>query len=427
MLATTPQPHNAPEAHKLVEHLFRTKAGELTARLCRIVGVGRMELVEDVVQEALLSALKHWSYHGIPENPVGWLFTAARNRALDRFRHEKLASDKAKLIAREIEAALPERPEAGFAAELGDSQLRLMFALCDPSLSPESQASLILKTLGGFSVPEIARAFLAKESTIAQRLVRAKHTLVEAEVSLDQPVDLLEERLATVLQVIYLLFNEGYNAYRGENLIRYELVNEALRFARLLVGHPLGRRTEAYALLTLLALQASRLPARVDANNNLVLLARQDRGKWDRKLIAEGFHYLQLAAVGETVTGYHLEAGIAACHAMAPDYVSTNWRQILEYYDALITIDNSPVILLNRAVALSMVDGATAGLSALEALISDPRLQRYYLYHAARGDLLVRLQKFEPARAAYETALTLTSSEPERRFLQGQILACRRT
>ena len=405
--------------------MFRTKAGELTARLSRIVGVGRLDLAEDVVQEALLSALRHWSYHGIPENPVGWLFTAARNRALDRFRHDKTVGDKSEEIAREIAAALPEQPETGFASEIADSQLRLMFALCDPSLSPESQSTLILKTLGGFSVPEIARAFLAKESTIAQRLVRAKHTLTQNAVSLDPPIDQLEERLGTVLQVIYLLFNEGYSAYQGENLIRYELINEAFLFARLLVGHRLGQRPEAYALLSLLALQASRLPARVDSDNNLVLLADQERTKWDHKLIAEGFHYLQLAAVGETVTGFHLEAGIAACHAAAPDYDATNWDRILEYYDALVSLNNSPVIALNRAVAVAMVEGASAGLAALDELIGNAHLQRYYLYHATRGELLIRLKQFDSARDAFAAALELTSSEPERRFMRKKIDACR--
>jgi RNA polymerase sigma-70 factor (ECF subfamily) len=416
--------HNSPDPYRLVEHLFRTKSGELVARLSRIVGVRRLELVEDVVQEALLSALRHWSFYGIPENPVGWLFTAARNRALDRFRHEKIADEKTDEITAEIIAALPEQPETGYASEIADSQLRLMFALCDSSLSAESQAALILKTLGGLSVPEIARAFLAKESTIAQRLVRARHTLAETHLALDPPLEQLAARLDTVLQVIYLFFNEGYNSYQGENLVRYELVNEALRFARLLAEHPLGQQPEAYALLSLLALQASRLPSRVDPEGNLVLLADQDREKWDRTLIAEGFHYLQLAAVGEAVTGFHLEAGIAACHAMAPDYASTNWSQILEYYDALVMLNNSPVVALNRAVALAMVEGPSAGLAALDALVGDAHLQRYYLYHATRGELLVRLHMFDRARSAYTAALDLTSSEPERRFLQKQIEAC---
>lgn len=411
----------------LVDHLFRTKSGELVARLTSIFGMGRLDLAEDVVQEALLSALRHWSFYGIPENPVGWLVTAARNKALDHLRREKTFAQKTEDIAEAIRTALPEKPETGFAHEIADSQLRLMFALCDPSLTPASQQALILKTLGGFSVGEIARAFLANEPTIAQRIVRAKKTLAEQQISFEFPPDQLDTRLETILQVIYLLFNEGYNAYEGDNLIRFELVNEALRYCGLLVNHPLGEKPSCYALMSLLSLQASRLPSRVDTEGNLVLLADQDRTKWNQRLIAQGFHYLERAASGDEVTSYHLEAGIAACHAMAKNYESTDWLQILDYYNRLVELLDSPVIALNRAVAKAMVDGPQAGLAALDNLAANPHLKQYYLLYSTRGELLQRLGRTDEAIESYRTALTLTQSTPERRFLEHRITTCKST
>ena len=426
-MTTQPNNRSTGDPAALVDHLFRTKSGELVARLTSIFGLRRLDLAEDVVQEALLSALKHWSYYGIPESPVGWLITAARNKALDHLRREKTFAQKTEDIAEAIRTALPEKPESGFAHEIADSQLRLMFVLCDPSLTPASQQALILKTLGGFSVAEIARAFLAKEPTIAQRLVRARKTLADQQISFEIPADQLDSRLETVLQVIYLLFNEGYNAYEGDNLVRFELVNEALRYCSLLVNHPLGEKPKCFALMSLLSLQASRLPSRVDAESNLVLLADQDRTKWDQRLIAQGFHYLEKAASGEEVTTYHLEAGIAACHAMAKDYDSTDWPQILEYYNRLVDLLDSPVIALNRAVAIAMVDSPQAGLAALDNLADNTHLQQYYLLYATRGELLQRLGQSTAAIESYRTALSLTQSTPERRFLEHRITTCQST
>lgn len=294
----------------------------------------------------------------------------------------------------------------------------MMFLCCHPSLSREAQVALTLKTVGGFGVSEIARAFLVSDETIAQRLVRAKRKLREIPVPFAlPPSDELAERREAVLQVLYLLFNEGYSAGEGEDLVRRDFIAEAIRLGSLLAGHDLGNRPEVHALLALMLLQASRWETRVDTAGNLLLLADQDRAQWDRQAIQAGLIHLQQAGLGNEITEYHLLAGIAACHAVAPSYEKTDWQKILFYYDSLMTIHPSPVVALNRAVALAMVRGPRAGLAALDEIKSSPELRNYYWLPATYGELFERLGEHERAASCYREALRYMGNETERRFI----------
>jgi RNA polymerase sigma-70 factor, ECF subfamily len=287
--------------------------------------------------------------------------------------------------------------------------------------------ALTLKTLGGFGVPELARAFLTSESTIAQRLVRAKRTIREQAIPFEVPdAGELPARLEPVLDVLYLLFNEGYSAYRGEDLVRHDLCAEAIRLTSLLISYPAGDLPKVHALLALMLLQASRLPTRTDAAGDLLLLEDQDRSLWDRRLIALGMRELDRAARGDELTAYHLQAGIAACHAVAPSYAATDWRQILEHYDDLTALASSPVIRLNRAVALAMVAGPYAGLAELDRVGEQPPMEQYYLFHATRAALLQHVGDGRRAAESYRRALALAATEPERRFLLRKIDECDR-
>ncbi|MBD3402302.1 sigma-70 family RNA polymerase sigma factor [candidate division GN15 bacterium] len=418
--APTTSDHNSVD--RVVDHLFRHTAGDIVAVLTRIFGIDRLAMVEDVVQDALIAALKNWPYNGIPDNPGGWLITAARNRALDLIRREKSLAEKQPDIARQLYHSLQDTISDRDPHGLADDQLRLMFACCHPSLPADSRVMIVLKLLCGFSVAEIARAFLSSEAAVAQRIVRAKRTLREHD---EQFMNLehkeITSRLDSVLQALYLMFNEGYSVTEGENLVRFDLVGEALRLSAAVAAHEAGARPDVFALIALMSLQAARLPARVDADGNLVLLADQDRARWDRQLIARGMHYLERAADGERVTRYHLEAGIAACHMAAPSYEKTDWEQILAYYELLAQQDSSPVIMLNRAVAVAELRGAERGLEELDRLAGEPKLEGYYLYHATRAELLTRLGQSTNALDSYRTALSLTGSAPERRFLEQRI------
>ena len=306
--------------------------------------------------------------------------------------------------------------------EIADGQLRMMFACCHPALSRESQVALTLKTLGGLSVREIARAFLTDERATAQRLVRAKRTLREARVRFAVPApDELPARLDAVLETLYLLFNEGYTAHAGDALTRAELCHEAIRLGEILVRHPAGDAPPAWALLALMLLQASRLPSRVDGRGDLLLLREQDRSRWDRALIRRGLQCLERAAAGDRASTYHLEAGIAACHAAAPSYEATDWRAVLDAYDGLLAQSGSPVVALNRAIAVAMVHGAAAGIAELERLRGLPVLDSYHLLPAALGALHAEAGDAARAAACYREALGKTESEPERRFLERKL------
>ena len=408
-----------PEVGALVEHLFRHSAGHMVSRLARWLGAARRDLAEEAVQDALLRALATWPFRGVPAEPRGWLFQVARNRAVDLLRRE--ASLRGKLDG--FDGWLEESPPA---PALGDDELAMIFMCCHPSLPPAARVALTLKTVGGFSVEEIAAAFLAEGDAIAQRLVRAKRQIREQAIAIEIPAeDELGGRLDSVLDVLYLLFNEGYSAHGGPNLTRAELCGEAIRLAEILAGNPATDRPVVHALLALMLLQASRLPARVDEAGDVLLLAEQDRGVWDQELIGRGLRHLDRAASGRTITAYHVEAAIAAAHAVAVDDAATDWGYVVRLYDDLLAIKASPVVELNRAIALAMAEGPAAGIAAIERIEQDPALARYYLLPAALGRLW--LEAGNPDRAAryFEEALTRPCSAPERRFLERQLTKCR--
>ncbi len=404
-------------AHTVVDHLFRHSSGQLVATLTRVFGAEHLELAEEVVQDALISAMQQWSISGVPENPRGWLFRVARNRALDQLRRDANLRTK----EAEIAATLRERvfdDDAAFAHELRDDQLRMMLMCAHPTLPNEARVALVLKTVGGFSVDEIARAFLTKKETVAQRIVRAKKLIRDEHIALEFPSrNELPQRLSTLHEVLYLMFNEGYSALAGEELVRHDLCAEAIRLARTLAEHPATSEAASDALLALMLLQAARLPARVDAAGELAILAEQNRTLWDQRMLADGIRTLGRAARGDRLTPYHLEAAIASCHAMARSFEETNWGAIVAHYDELLELKPSPVVALNRAIALAMAQGPAAGIEAIEAIASHPSLDSYLPLFATLGELW--LQRGDGARAAhyFSRALELPGSMTEKRFL----------
>lgn len=407
------------EVGELVAHLFRYKAGQIVSILTGIFGLDNLDLAEDVVQETLVKALQQWPFSGVPQNPTGWILQVARNQALDVLRRRTLFLDKQAEIVRQLEQQLS--PDAGRAV-FQDEQLTMMFTCCHPAFPREMQIALVLKTLCGFSVPEIARAFLKQETTIAQRLVRAKRKIREDKIHFELPERReLEQRLDAVLQVLYLMFNEGYSASQGNELIRKDVCDEAIRLASLLTEHPAGDTPKTHALLALMLFQASRFATRMDAEGNLLLLADQDRSLWDRELIQSAFAHLDRAGHGAALTVNHLQAGIASCHALARDFESTDWGRILTFYDALLELDPSPVVKLNRAVAVSMVDGPNAGLRDLEWIQNDPHMNDYYLYHATLADFHRRLGNMEQAIRHYQRTCALARTGPERNFVERKL------
>ncbi|HET9222309.1 MAG TPA: sigma-70 family RNA polymerase sigma factor [Roseiflexaceae bacterium] len=412
----------------LVDHLFRHQAGQVVATLTRVFGPHQIDLAEDVVQETLLKALRQWPYRGIPDNPGAWIMRVARNHALDILRRERAMRGKHEQIAALTALDNPTTPAEILDCELRDDMLRMMFTCCHPAIGREARVALTLKTLGGFGVPELARAFLTQEATIAQRLVRAKRTIRARHIPFEVPdAAELPARLGSVLEVLYLLFNEGYSAHAGENLVRHELCAEAIRLTSLLADHPACDRPVVHALLALMLLQAARLPGRTDAAGDLLLLEEQDRALWDRALIGRGLRELERSARGDELTEYHLQAGIAACHAVAPSYAATDWPRILADYGELAALSASPVVMLNRAVALAMVAGPHAGLDALREIAELPGMASYHLFHATRAELLRRTGEYTGALESYQRALGNVSTEPERRFLMGKIAECEKS
>lgn len=420
-----PHPHQA-DIHRTIDAVWRMESARVIAGLVRIVrDVG---LAEELAQDALVAALEKWPEDGVPDNPGAWLMTTARNRAIDRLRHLKLREEKHLQVAWELEQMQEEaarRHEQLLDDAVGDDVLRLMFIACHPVLPQESRVALTLRLLGGLETGEIARAFLANEATVAQRIVRAKRTLAEAGVPFEIPRrEELPERLAAVLGVIYLVFNEGYAATAGDDWIRPALCEEAMRLGRVLAGL-MPEEPEVHGLVALMELQASRLHARTTPDGRPVLLMDQDRSRWDRLLIGRGLAALERAErLADPPGPYTLQAAIAACHARALTAAETDWARIVALYDALLRCLPSPVVALNRAVVVSMAAGPEAALPLVDALLDEPKLSSYHPLPSVRGDLLFRLGRLHEARAEFERAAGLTANARERELLVARAARC---
>jgi RNA polymerase sigma factor (sigma-70 family) len=406
------------ETQRAIDAVWRIESARLIASLARVVGdVG---LAEDLAQDALVAALERWPESGVPRNPGAWLMTAAKHRAFDLLRRYKMLERKHAELGSELEAqeqALPDY-DAALDDDIGDDLLRLIFTACHPILSMEARVALTLRLLGGLKTEEIARAFLVPEATIAQRIVRAKRTLAEARVPFEVPrATELNARLSSVLGVIYLIFNEGYSATAGEDWVRPALCEDALRLGRIL-AELVPAEPEVHGLVALMEIQASRLRARVGPTGEPVLLLDQDRSRWDQLLIRRGLAALARAEQGGGALGpYALQASIAACHAQARTPDATNWVRIVALYDALVQLMPTPIVELNRAVAISMAFGPAAGLELVDALTSEPSLKAYHLLPAVRGDLLAKLGRCDEARGELERAASLTQNTRERNLL----------
>jgi RNA polymerase sigma-70 factor, ECF subfamily len=394
----------------------------MVAHLTRLLGPAHLELAEETVQEAMLRALQTWPYQGAPENAAAWLFRVAHNIAIDAVRRNRTLGEKTGAILAELTlsaAAQPDDPD--LEEQLRDDELRMIFMCCHPDIARDARVALSLKTVGGFNVREIARAFLADDAAIAQRLVRAKRQIREDRLTLEMPHGPeLAARLDSVLEVLYFMFNEGYTAHAGEDLIRQDLCLEALRLGRLVAASSIAE-PRVDALVALMALEAARLPARVDESGDLILLEDQDHSRWDQGLMALGFHHFNLSISGDEVSEYHVQAAIAATHARAAGPQSRDWPTILKLYDQLLSLNQSPVVALNRAVAVAKVHGPAEALAAIDPLANDPKLRGYYLLLAVRGHLLLELGRVTEAAACFRAALECPCSEPERRFLRRKL------
>ena len=409
----------ALRAQGLVEHFFRHETGRLHGALVRMLGVQNLALAEDVTQEALLRALRAWSMGGVPPNPSAWITQVAMNLARDAMRHQRMSSAKEPAIIMHVEQTMA-TPAVAWEASHGirDDALRLLFVCCHPSIAPDAQVVLALKVLCGFGTGEIARAFLSSEAAIEKQLTRTKQRIREAGIGFDIPEgEDLAPRLDGVLAALYLLFNEGYKASAGDRLLREELCQEAVRLMSLLVVHPVGRTPRARALLALMLLTAARFPSRVDRHGELLRLDDQDRSMWDQDLIARGLAELVGAADGDELSAYHLQAGIAAIHCTAADYASTDWARILRHYDELERLKPSPVVALNRAVAVAQVRGPQAGLDAIAGILQRDLLESHYLLHAVVGELQWRMGNSQEAAESFRQALKLAHVGPEQLYL----------
>jgi RNA polymerase sigma-70 factor, ECF subfamily len=397
----------------LINGLYRSESRRVLATLIRLLK--DFDLAEEALQDAFAAALQQWPVDGVPLNPRAWLVSTGRFKAIDHIRRRARFNTSLDDVAEELEDALSEEHEWSD-EQIEDDQLRLIFTCCHPSLSPEAQLALTLREICGLTTEAIARAFLTSPSTLAQRIVRAKNKIRDAKIPYEIPArSELPERLDAVLHVIYLVFNEGYSASSGTELIRQELAQEAIRLGRLL--STLLPDPEVLGLLALMLFQDSRRHARIDKSGDLIRLEDQDRNLWDRDQITEGSILIQRALSGGSADIYCLQAAIAALHADAPSFAQTDWQEIVGFYDLLLYRNPSPIIELNRAVAIALRDGPAAGLSLLDDLLARKQLLDYYLLHAARADLLAQLGELDAATAAYATALELTGQEPERRFL----------
>ena len=415
--------------HRAIDAVWRMESAKIIATVARMVrDVG---LAEELAQDALVAALEQWPEAGVPDNPAAWLTQVAKHRALDRLRHGQLAERKAPEIGRELDAQhemaqadFAEAVDAALDDDIGDDLLRLVFTACHPVLSTEARVALTLRLMGGLTTDEIARAFLVPEATVAQRIVRAKRTLLEARVPFEVPRrHELEVRLASVLEVLYLIFNEGYSATAGDDWMRPALCDEAMRLGRI-VAELVPDASEVHGLVALMEIQASRTAARVGASGEPVLLLEQNRARWDQMLIRRGLAGLARAEALGALGPYALQAAIAACHGRARTADETDWPRIAALYDALAELAPSPIVELNRAVALSMAFGPAAGLEVVDALMDEPALKGYHLLPTVRGDLLFKLGRREEARKEFDRAASLTRNTREQALLRARARAC---
>ena len=409
----------------LVEHFFRHEAGRLVSVLTRLFGWRNFDLVEDMVQATLLDALQSWQIHGVPDNPAGWVHRIAKNKILDALRRDKIGQRALAEWAATRPLCEEKLDELFLDAEIEDSQLRMMFACCHPRLARENQLALTLKALGGFGNAEIARALLVSEEAIKKRLQRATRDLIDHQIALDPPAaDELAERLDAVHQVLYLLFNEGHSASEGETAIRADLCEEAARLCHLLCCHPRFRTPPTRALMALMLFHAARLDARLDGRGSFLLMEEQDRAKWDHELIRRAQEFLNESAEGTVISSFHLEAGIACLHCTATSYTDTDWPAILRLYDALLTIQRSPVYLLNRAIVVAQIDGPQAGIRALDEAGREPALRHYHLFDATLGEFYHRAGDMTRARRHLEAARQKTNSPFDRELIDRRLAMC---
>ncbi len=407
-----------------VEQLFKQEYGKLVSILTKTFGPSNIELAEDVVQEAMMEALNQWTEETIPNNPVGWIYKVARNKALNILNRDKYKREHASELShslRELENE-PAFERIYTDKEIADDQLRMIFTCCHPAISSDSQVALTLKTLCGFSIPEIAKAFLSNEENINKRLVRARKMIKDANVAFEVPSGQeLEQRLPSVLETIYLLFNEGYDASSGDQSIRYELCEEAIRLAEIIVSNPTVESSNSYALLALMTLNVSRFDSRTDESNNLLDLESQDRSKWNQDLIKKGLYYLEFAAAQREISIYHILATISAHHCTATTYESTDWESILSLYDMLIEIDKSPIVQLNRVIVLSKVSDPKTALKQLNNIKNNSVFQSYLPYYTTRAELHFENNEVSLAIDLLNQALKLTKKEQHKTLINNRL------
>ncbi len=410
---------------EIVGHLFRKESGRLVAVLTRLFGPHNLDLAEDVVQDSFTEAINQWSYSGIPSNPAAWIFKVAKNKAINILNREKYKRQYVSDVSHLLQSEWTAEPALQYFfsdQEILDDQLRMMFTCCHPAITTDSQVALSLKTLCGFSIPEIAKAFLTTEENIKKRLVRARQNIREDKIPFEVPQGKeLEKRLQAVLETVYLLFNEGYSASKGNDIIRYEPCEEAIRLTEIILQHPvIQNKTNVYALLALMQLNASRFKARQDNDGRLITMEQQDRSLWNRELIENGITNLS-RSTSEPLSVYYILAAISACHCTAVDYASTNWTAILSLYDSLVVIDKSPVILLNRTVAVSKVNGAQQALKELEHLKNIPSLAGYYLFYSTQAEFYIQLNDTGKAIESLERATALAPLQAEKDLLSERL------
>ncbi|MEP6583193.1 MAG: sigma-70 family RNA polymerase sigma factor [Ginsengibacter sp.] len=415
--------------HQLTDHLFRNESKKMVSILTKIFGTENLETAEDVVQDTLIHAMHIWKLKGVPDNPSAWLFRVAKNKAIDIIRRNKHSiqfdfSDNDKILLTS-EYTLNAAMESFWKEEvIKDDLLRMMFACCHPEISKENQITLMLKTLCGFSTIEIAKAFLTSEDTVSKRLYRTKEFFRQHRIKLLIPsIDEIKNRTLSVLNTIYLLFNEGYNSTNSEELIRKDVIAEAMMLCKLLSENQHTQQPEVFALMALMCFHSSRSESRLTAEGEIILLPMQNRKKWNQALIDEGNEYMNKAAFGDAVSTYHIEAAIAYEHCSSKSFKDTNWKKILEYYVWLCKIDPSPINQLNKTVAIMELHGASIALDELENIRDKKKLDSYYLFHSLLGEIHSRLHNLDAAKKYFEAAAVLTYSDTERKMLRNKILA----